>query len=100
MPVCQGEVLRRVQNAARLPGVDQIVLPGERERKMALARVKEGTVPLERNMLGHPSPSPNRPGPSPNPSPSPSPSPNHNPKGDRPSRECIVPSERRPPLLS
>jgi len=47
-----GEVLERVRTAERLPGVSEMVLPGERERKMAMGRVQEGTVPLERNMLG------------------------------------------------
>jgi len=46
-----GEVLTRVRNASKLPGVAEIILPGERERKMAMARLEGGSVPLERNML-------------------------------------------------
>jgi len=46
-----GEVLERVRNAERLPGVDRIIIAGELEATKAAARQKEGTVPLEPNML-------------------------------------------------
>jgi len=46
-----GEVLERVRHAERLPGVDAIIIPGEREAKMAQARQAIGTVPIEVNML-------------------------------------------------
>eukprot|EP00325_Prymnesiales_sp_UTEX-LB-985_P031008 CAMPEP_0174738274 /NCGR_PEP_ID=MMETSP1094-20130205/69653_1 /TAXON_ID=156173 /ORGANISM="Chrysochromulina brevifilum, Strain UTEX LB 985" /LENGTH=417 /DNA_ID=CAMNT_0015941643 /DNA_START=90 /DNA_END=1343 /DNA_ORIENTATION=+ len=46
-----GEVLTRVRNAERLPGVDAIIIPGEREAKVAEARLAVGTVPVEPNML-------------------------------------------------
>jgi len=47
-----GEVLERVRNADRLPGVDKIVIAGEMEAQKAAARVAEGTLPIESNMLG------------------------------------------------
>jgi len=46
-----GEVLDRVRTAEKLPGVSEIVLPGQRESALAAARVRDGSVPLERNML-------------------------------------------------
>jgi hypothetical protein len=44
-------VLDRVRTAEKLPGVSEIVLPGQRESALAAARVRDGSVPLERNML-------------------------------------------------
>jgi len=46
-----GEVLERVRNAERLPGVDAIIIPGELEAQKAAARYAAGTVPIESNML-------------------------------------------------
>jgi len=46
-----GEVLERVQTAEKLPGVTDILIPGQREAKMAADRRAAGTVPIERNML-------------------------------------------------
>jgi len=46
-----GEVLERVRNADKLPGVTEIQLPGEREAKLAQKRAAEGVLPLESNML-------------------------------------------------
>jgi len=46
-----GEVLERVRCAERLPGVDKIVIAGEMEAAKAAARVAEGTLPIESNML-------------------------------------------------
>ena len=46
-----GEVLDRVRNADKLPGVNEIVIAGQREAAMAQARISEGTLPIERNML-------------------------------------------------
>ena len=46
-----GEVIERVKSAERLPGVSEIVIPGQREAKLAAERVQQGYVPLEKNML-------------------------------------------------
>ena len=46
-----GEVIERVKSAERLPGVSEIVIPGQREAKLAAERVRQGFVPLEKNML-------------------------------------------------
>jgi len=46
-----GEVLERVQNADKLPGVSEIIIPGQREAKMAADRVAAGSLPIEKNML-------------------------------------------------
>ena len=46
-----GEVLERVRNADKLPNVNEILIAGQREAKMAADRVKAGSVPLEKNML-------------------------------------------------
>jgi hypothetical protein len=45
-------VLERVHRAEKLPGVSEILIPGQREAAMAEAREAAGTVPIERNMLG------------------------------------------------
>jgi len=45
------EVLERVRHAERLPGVNEIVIPGQKEAAKAARRRHEGRVPLERNML-------------------------------------------------
>lgn len=47
-----GEVLQRVQNADKLPGVKEIIIPGSKEAVLAQSRVDAGAVPLEKNMLG------------------------------------------------
>jgi len=44
-------VLDRVKNATRLPGVSEILLPGERGDRMAAARREAGRIPLEPNLL-------------------------------------------------
>ena len=46
-----GEVIERVRTAERLPGVAEIIIPGQREAKLAADRVRDGFVPLEKNML-------------------------------------------------
>lgn len=46
-----GEVLERVRNAEKLPGVSEIIIPGERESQLAQRRVQEGSLPIESNML-------------------------------------------------
>lgn len=46
-----GEVLGRVRSAERLPGISEMIIPGEREAKMASERLKAGRLPLEKNML-------------------------------------------------
>ena len=45
------QVLERVRTAEKLPGVSEIIIPGQREALLAEKRVREGTVPLEKNML-------------------------------------------------
>ena len=47
-----GEVLQRVRNAERLPDVTEILIPGQREAEKAAARLAEGFLPIEKNMLG------------------------------------------------
>ena len=44
-------MLNRVRNAEKLPGVSEIILPGEREATLAKSRIESGTLPLEKNML-------------------------------------------------
>ena len=44
-------MLDRVRTAEKLPGVSEIVIAGQKEAKMAAERVRDGFVPLERNML-------------------------------------------------
>ncbi|GIL55171.1 hypothetical protein Vafri_10770 [Volvox africanus] len=44
-------VLDRVRGAERLPGVDEILLPGERGNRKANARLAAGVMPLEANLL-------------------------------------------------
>ena len=46
-----GEVLQRVQNADKLPGVKEIIIPGSKEAVLAQSRIDAGAVPLEKNML-------------------------------------------------
>jgi len=43
-------LLQRVKEAKRLPGVDDISLPGERSEERAKASLQRGTIKLERNM--------------------------------------------------
>ncbi|GBF88229.1 cystathionine beta-lyase [Raphidocelis subcapitata] len=43
-------VLDRVKSAPRLPGVDEILLPGERGSRLAASRLASGTVPVEANL--------------------------------------------------
>ena len=40
-----------MRTAERLPGVDEIVIPGQREATLAAERVRQGVVPIEKNML-------------------------------------------------
>ena len=47
-----GEVLKRVQNAEKLPGVKEIIIPGSKESVLAEGRLQAGAMPLEKNMLG------------------------------------------------
>ena len=44
-------MLERVRNAERLPGVTEILIPGQREAEKAAARIAEGSLPIEKNML-------------------------------------------------
>jgi len=44
------EVLERVKNAARMPGVEEITLPGERGDKVAAERMAAGVTPIEPNL--------------------------------------------------
>ncbi|GFR53198.1 hypothetical protein Agub_g15947 [Astrephomene gubernaculifera] len=44
-------VLDRVRGAERLPGVEEILLPGERGNRKASARLAAGVMPLEVNLL-------------------------------------------------
>lgn len=46
-----GEVLDRVRTAERLPGVSEMVIPGEKESTLAAQRLKDGALPIEKNML-------------------------------------------------
>ncbi len=41
----------RVRNAQKLPGVEEITLPGERGNRMAKQRLAAGVIPIEPNML-------------------------------------------------
>ena len=41
----------RVRSAKRQPGVDEILLPGERGNKLAASRLAAGSVPIEPNLL-------------------------------------------------
>lgn len=41
----------RVQNAPRLPGVDEILLPGERGNRLAARRLSSGVIEIEPNLL-------------------------------------------------
>ncbi len=41
----------RVRNAERLPGVDEILLPGERGNRLAASRLASGIIELEPNLL-------------------------------------------------
>ena len=43
-------LLKRVKEAKRLPGVDEISLPGERSEAKARAVLQRGSVVLEANM--------------------------------------------------
>lgn len=43
-------VLARVKSAPRQPGVDEIMLPGERGDRLASARLASGRMPLEANL--------------------------------------------------
>ena len=40
-----------MRNAERLPGVSEILIPGQREAEKAAARLAEGFLPIEKNML-------------------------------------------------
>jgi hypothetical protein len=42
---------RRVKGAERMPGVSEILLPGERGDRMSRARLDAGVMPIEPNML-------------------------------------------------
>eukprot|EP00195_Chlamydomonas_chlamydogama_P003675 CAMPEP_0202914340 /NCGR_PEP_ID=MMETSP1392-20130828/62857_1 /ASSEMBLY_ACC=CAM_ASM_000868 /TAXON_ID=225041 /ORGANISM="Chlamydomonas chlamydogama, Strain SAG 11-48b" /LENGTH=870 /DNA_ID=CAMNT_0049605955 /DNA_START=5 /DNA_END=2617 /DNA_ORIENTATION=+ len=44
-------VLDRVRNAERMPGVDEIMLPGERGNRLAAQRISSGIIPIEPNLL-------------------------------------------------
>ncbi|KAG2435866.1 hypothetical protein HXX76_007061 [Chlamydomonas incerta] len=44
-------VLDRVRGAEKLPGVEEILMPGERGNRKANARIAAGVMPLEVNML-------------------------------------------------
>eukprot|EP00798_Chlamydomonas_sp_ICE-L_P026364 gene26364-17457_t len=44
-------VLGRVKNAEKQPGVAEIMLPGERGNRLAAARLRSGSIPIEPNML-------------------------------------------------
>ncbi len=51
MCVCVYVILfRRVKGAERLPGVDEILLPGERGNRLAASRRAAGTIEIEPNM--------------------------------------------------
>lgn len=43
-------VLDRVKGAARLPGVSEIMLPGERGDRLATERLRSGVIPVEANL--------------------------------------------------
>jgi len=47
------QVLDRVKSADRLPGVDEILLPGERGARTAASRSAAGVVPIEPNLLSN-----------------------------------------------
>lgn len=44
-------VLERVKSAERLPGVDEILLPGERGGRMAAERLARGVMPVEEALV-------------------------------------------------
>lgn len=45
------DVLERVKGAARLPGVAEVLLPGERGDRVAAQRTASGLTPVESNLL-------------------------------------------------
>ena len=51
MPSHPSIITGRVRNAKRQPGVDEILLPGERGNRLAAGRLASGTIPIEPNML-------------------------------------------------
>lgn len=51
MHACTQVVLERVKGAERLPGVDEILLPGERGGRMAAERLARGVMPVEEALV-------------------------------------------------
>ncbi len=48
---CVSEIVGKVKSTKRLPGVDEIFMPGEKENRLARARRESGLIDVEDNLL-------------------------------------------------